>query len=202
MISARRSALLLVVGAAAISPAASAHGEADLLHGMLDGAVLFFTELEFLLPVLLVALLVRRHRLRPVMIQAAALGIGLLVALLGLPVPGDPAAVGLYARGYLVALGLLVVFNLRLHTGLVLVLILATGTLTGLEIGSAVIVDPATGFAPVVGFAFSAICLYLPAALIASRYPEGWQRIAMRVMASWIAAIAAIDIAFMIVGSG
>jgi hypothetical protein len=202
LISARRSALLLVVGAAAISPAASAHGEADLLHGMLDGAVLFFTALEFLLPVLMVALLARRHRLRPVMIQAAALGTGLLVALLGLPVPGDPSAVGLYARGYLVALGLLVLFNLRLPEGLVLVLVLATGALTGTEAGHAVSVDLATGFAPAVGLLSSAICFFVPAALIASIYPEGWQRIAMRVVASWIAAIAVIDIAFTIVGSG
>jgi len=199
---ASRAVLMLVVGAAAFSPAASAHGEADWLHGILDGAALFFTALEFLLPVLLVALLARRHGPRSATIQAAALGIGLLIALLGLPLPGDPSVAGLYARGYLVALGLLVIFNLRLHAGLVLVLVLATGALTGLEAGDAVIVDPATGFAPAVGFLSSAICFYLPAALIASRYTEGWQRIAMRVVASWIAAIAAIDIAFMIVGSG
>ena len=171
------------------------------MHGILDGAVLFFTALESLLPVLLVALLARRHRPHSTTIQAAALGIGLLIALLGLPVPGDPSVVGLYARGYLVALGLLVLLNLRLPTGLVLLLVLATGTLTGLEAGNAVIVDPATGSAPAIGFLSSAICFYLPAALIASRYTEGWQRIAMRVVASWIAAIAAIDIAFMMVGS-
>jgi hypothetical protein len=76
--------LLLVVGAAAFLPAASTHGEADWLHGMLDGVVLFFTALESLLPVLMVALLARRHGLRPVVSQAAALGIGLLIALLGL----------------------------------------------------------------------------------------------------------------------
>jgi hypothetical protein len=192
----------MVVGAAAFSPAAFAHGEANWTHGMLDGAVLFFTALESLLPVLMVALLARRHGFRPVIIQTAALGIGLLIALLSLPVPGDPAAVGLYARGYLIALGLLVLFNLRLHAGLVLLLVLATGTLTGLEIGNAVIVDSATGFAPAVGFVSSAICLYLPAALTANLYPEGWHRIAMRVVASWIAAIAAIDIAFMIGQSG
>jgi hypothetical protein len=74
--------------------------------------------------------------------------------------------------------------------------------LTGLETGNAVIGYPATGFAPAVGFVSSVICFYLPAALIASRYPEGWQRISMRVVASWIVAIAAIDMAFMIVRSG
>lgn len=44
------------------------------MHGILDGAVLFFTALEFLLPVMMAALLVRRHRFRPIIIQAAALG--------------------------------------------------------------------------------------------------------------------------------
>ena len=66
--------LLLMAGASVFSPAASAHGEADWMHGILDGAVLFFTALEFLLPVLMAALLVRRHRFRPIIIQAAALG--------------------------------------------------------------------------------------------------------------------------------
>ena len=198
---ATRAVFLLVVGAATFSPAASAHGNADTLHRILDGAVLFFTAIEFLLPVLLVALLARYHGLRSVIIQVAALGVGLLIALMGLPVAGDPSVVGLYARGYLIALGLLVLFNLRLPAGLVPVMVLATGTLIGLEAGSAVIDDPATGFAPAVGFLSSAICLYLSAALIASRYTEGWQHIAMRVVASWIVAIAALDIAFMIVGS-
>ncbi len=164
--------------------------------------MLFFTALESLLPVLMVALLAQRHGLRPVIIQAAALGIGLLIALLSFPVPGDPDAVGLIARGHLVALGLLVLFNLRLHSGLVLMLVLATGMLTGLEAGNTLIGGPAAGFASMAGFVSSAICFYLPAALISSLYPHGWQRIAMRVVASWIAAIAAIDIAFMIGRSG
>jgi hypothetical protein len=191
----------MVISTAAFSPAASAHDEADWLHGVLDGAVAFFTALEFLLPVLMVALLARRHGLRPVIIQAAALGIGLLIALLSIPVPGDPDAARLIARGYLVALGLLVLFNLRLRTGLVLLLVLAAGTLTGIEAGIALIGDPPTGFVSAVGFVSSAICFYLPAALIASHYPHGWQRIAMRVVASWVAAIAVIDIAFMIARS-
>lgn len=197
---ASRVVLLLLAGAAAFSPAASAHGDADWLHGALDGAVLFFTALKFLLPILLLALLAWHHRLRPVIIQAAALGFGLLIALLGPPLLGEPSTAALYARGYLVALGLLVLSNLRLHTGLVLALGLATGTLTGLESLDAVKVDPEAGFAPSVGFLLAAICLYLPAALITSRYTGGWQRIALRVVASWIAAIAAIDIALMMGG--
>lgn len=201
MILAGRAALLMLIGTAAFSPAASAHDEADWLHGILDGAVAFFTALEFLLPVLMVALLARRHGLRPVITQTAALGIGLLVALLGLPVQGEPAAMESYARGYLVALGLLVLFNLRLHAVLVLVLVLAAGTLTGIEAGIVLIGEPPTEFVSAVGFVSAAICFYLPAALIANHYPHGWQRIAMRVVASWIAAIAVIDIAFMIARS-
>jgi hypothetical protein len=185
-------------GAVASSPAAIAHGQADWIHGISDGAVLFFTSLQALLPVLALALLARRRGFQNIAIQTAALGIGLLVAFLALPEPGDPAAVGLYARGYLIALGLLALFNLRLQAGLLMVLGLSTGALTGLEAQAAVIGEPATGFAPAVGFISSAICLHLPAVLIMSRYPGGWQRIAMRVVASWIAAIAAIDIAFMI----
>lgn len=202
MTLARPAALLMVIGAAAFPPAAFAHGEADWSHGLVDGGMLFFSALRFLLPVLMVALLSPRHGLRPITIQAATLGIGVLIAFLSLPVSGDSAAVELYARGYLIALGLLILFNLRLQAVLVLVLVLATGTLTGLEARYAVIGHPAAGFAPAVGFASSAICFYLPLALIASLYPEGWQRIAMRVVASWVVAIAAIDMAFMIVRSG
>lgn len=199
MTLASRAALLTVTGAAALSPAALAHGEADWSHGMLDGALLFFTALESLMPVLMVALLGRRHGLRPVIVQAVALGMGLLIALpVFFAVPVDPGAVSSIARGYLVALGLLVLFNLRLHEGLVLMLVLVAGTLTGLEAGNSERGDIATGFAPALGFAASAISLYLPAALVASHYPNGWQRVAIRVVASWIAAIAAIDIALMV----
>ena len=192
----------MVAGAAAFPPAAFAHGEADWSHGLMDGGMLFFSALKFLLPVLMVALLSPRHGLRPITMQAATLGIGVLIAFLSLPVSGDPVAVGLYARGYLIVLGLMILFNLRLHAGLFLVLVFATGTLTGLEARNAVIGHPAAGFAPAIGFASSAICFYLPLALIASLYPEGWQRIAMRVVASWIMAIATIDMAFMVVQSG
>jgi hypothetical protein len=195
---ASRAALLLLIAAAGFSPVALAHGKADWTHGMLDGALLFFTSLESLLPVLMVALLVRRQGLRNIIVQAAALGIGLLGAFLSLPSLSDPTAVGLYARGYLVALGLLVLVNLRLHSGVVMVLVLAAGTLTGLEAGNAVVVNRATGFAFAVGFLSSVISVYMAAALIVSRYTAGWQRIAMRVMASWIVAIATIDIAFMV----
>ena len=202
MILASRASLILVLVAVAFSPAAIAHGEANWMHGMLDGAVLFFTSLQSLLPVLMVAFLARRHGLRSVAIEAAAPGIGLLIALLSLPVPGDPATIGLYARGYLIALGLLVLLNLRLFGGLVLILGLITGAMIGLEAKAVVVGDSATGLAPAVGFVSSAIGSYLPAALIAGRYTGGRQRIAVRVVASWIAAIAAIDIAFMMVGSG
>ncbi len=162
---------------------------------------MFFTALEFLLPVLMVALLARRDGAQHIAIQATALSVALLVALVGLPTPGDPGSIGLYARGYLVALGLLILSNLRLQAGLVLVVVLAAGTLTGLEAGNPVTGGPIAGFAPAAGFVASAIGLYLPAALIAGRYPHGWQRIAIRVLGSWIAAIAAIDIAFMTVRS-
>ncbi|MCG7911405.1 MAG: HupE/UreJ family protein [Candidatus Thiodiazotropha taylori] len=193
---------LLMVGAAAFSTPASAHGNADTLHQISDGVVLFFTALEFLLPVLIVALLAQPNELRLAIIQAAALGIGLLTAVVGLQIPGDPSALGLYARGYLIVLGLLVLTNLRIPTGVVLVVVLVTGMLTGLEAGEAVNDDPAAGSELIVGFLSSAICFYFSATLVASRYTEGWQRIAMRVVASWIVAIAVLDIAFMSVRSG
>jgi hypothetical protein len=197
---ARRAARLLLLGGALFAPAAMAHGEAGWMHALLDGAGVFFTTLQYLLPVLMAALLVRDPRpgLQPVALQLVALGIALGGGLCCLPVGGDPALVGLYGRVYLIALGLLVLFNLRPHAALVLVLILLTGALTGLEARSSVLGDPATGLAAAAGFIFAAVCLYLPVALIAGRHSHGWQRLAIRVAASWIAAIAAIDIAFML----
>jgi len=192
----------MAIGTVTFSSTALAHGGADWLHGAMDGAFLFFTALEFLLPVFLVSLLPGRNISRSVSLRAAALWIGLLVGLWVLPVPADLVTVGLYARVYLIALGLLILLDLRLPAGLVLMLILATGALTGLEARNAVVNSSAAGLALPFGFVLSAICLYLPAALVASHYAEGWQRIAMRVVASWIAAIAAVDIAFMIDRSG
>jgi len=201
MTRSNRTGLLIAMSAIVLSPTTLAHGEADWLHGAMDGAVVFFTTLGFLLPVFLVSLLKGDLASRSLSFQAVTLGIGFMVGLWGLPVPTDLANVGLYARVYLIALGLLILFDLRLPIGLVLALLLATGALAGLEARHAIIGSPAPGLALPVGFVLSAICLYLPAALIASRYPEGWQRTAIRVVASWIAAIASIDIAFMIVRS-
>ena len=192
----------MAIGTVTFSSTALAHGGADWLHGAMDGAFLFFTALEFLLPVFLVSLLAVRRVSRLVSLEVAALWIGLLTGLWVLPVPADLATVSWYARVYLIVLGLLILFDLRLHTALVLALILATGALTGLEARNAIFDGSAAGLALPFGFVLSAICLYLPAALVASHYAEGWQRIAMRVVASWIAAIAAVDIAFMIDRSG
>lgn len=201
MIAASRAALLAGLWAAAFSPAVFAHGESNWAHQLLDGALLFFTAPASFLPVLLVALLAQRRRPRAVAVQAAVLALGLLAGILALPVAADPAAPGLYARGYLVAIGLLVLLNLRLHTAVVLLLVLVTGMLTGMEAGSAADGGLLGNFAGAMAFVLSAACLYMPSALIADRYPDGWQRIAMRVMGSWIAAIAVIDITFMIVRS-
>ena len=202
MIGSKRVALLGAIGATALSSTAMAHGEADWLHAAMDGAVMLVTALEFLLPVFLVSLLAGRRVARFVFLQAAVLGIGLLLGLWVLPGPADLATIGLYARVYLIGLGLLVLFDLRLYAGVVLLLLLATGGVTGLEARSAITADPAAGLVLTFGFVLSAICLYLPTALIASRFGGGWQRIAIRVAASWIAAIAAVDVAFMIAPPG
>ena len=169
---------------------------------MMDGALLFITSIQYLLPVLMIALLVRRVEYPRIALQAAALGIGLLIALSVLPPPGDPASLPLYARGYLIVLGLLVLADLRLHAGLVLILTLGTGGVIGLELKATVIDDPASGTLPTIGFISSSILSYLLAGLFSGVCRLGWQRIAIRVAGSWIAAIAAIDIAFMIARSG
>jgi hypothetical protein len=53
------AALPVVRGAAVYSPVAFADDEADRTHGLLDGALLFLTSFKFLLPVLVMAMLVR-----------------------------------------------------------------------------------------------------------------------------------------------
>ena len=202
MTRSNRTSLLIAISAVAFSPMTLAHGEADWLHLAMDGALVFFTTLGFLLPVFLVSLLAEHRTSRFFSLQAATLGMGLMVGLWVLPAPADLVNPGLYARGYLIALGFLILFNLRLPAALVLVLLIATGALTGLEARHAIIGSPASGLALPFGFVLSAICFYLPATFIASRYPDGWQRTAIRVVASWVAAIASIDIAFMIAPPG
>lgn len=198
MITSRRVTLITTLGAVVFSPSALAHEESGWLHGLTGGAALFASSVQYLLPVVTVALLAGHHGRPPVVLQATTLTLGLLIGLSGLLAPGDPLSLALFARGHLIVLGLLMLADMRLHAVLIVTLCLLTGGVTGLELKVTSIANPWAELLPSVGFVTTAVFIFLIVGLVSNTYRAGWQCIAIRVAGSWIAAIAAIDIAFMI----
>jgi biotin transporter BioY len=51
---------------------------------------------------------------------------------------------------------------------------------------------------PTLGFLISAAAVFTAAGLISHRFRTGWQRIAIRIVGSWLAAIGVIYVAFLL----
>jgi hypothetical protein len=190
--------LILGLGALVVAPAAFAHADAGWFHRLTDGLSLFAMSVQYLLPVLSVALLAGRQRRPRIAFLAGALALGLLIGLFGVPWRADHSTLVVLARGYLVVLGLLVLADMRLDGVFTGTLCLLAGGLIGLERPAGSIADPLTVLLPNAGFVAAAVVLFVLAGLLSHRCRVGWKGIAVRVAGSWIAAIALLDLAFLI----
>lgn len=187
-------------GLASVPLTVHAHGRVvGWMHGVEDGAMLFATSVQYLLPVLAAALLTSDEQRRYFHFSAfIPLAVGIVAGILGHYMLAEmPFSVAL-ARSYLVFLGLLVVLDARFREGIVALLGLVAGLLVGSEFGLTPIGGLLSDPAPTLGFVAAAALLYTVVDLLTHRYRSGWQRIAIRVAGSWIAAIALIYIAFVV----
>jgi urease accessory protein len=177
-----------------------AHGDGvDWLHGVEDGAMLFATSVQYLLPVLAAALLTSDEQRRYFHYSAfAPLAVGILAGIVGNYLLEEMPFNVAVARSYLVFLGLLIVLDARFREGIVALLSLIAGLLVGSEYGLFPLGGSLASVAPTLGFLAAAALLYTVVDLLTHRYRSGWQRIAIRVAGSWIAAIALIYIAFVV----
>lgn len=185
---------------AAVPLTVHAHGDVvDWLHGVEDGAMLFVTSVQYLLPVLAAALLTSDEQRRYFHYSAfAPLAVGIVAGILAHYMLADIPFNLALARSYLVFLGLLVVLDARFREGIVALLSLIAGLLVGSEYGATPMGGSLSNPAPTMGFLVAAALLYTVVDLVTHRYRSGWQRIAIRVAGSWIAAIALIYIAFLV----
>jgi len=177
--------------------AAYAHGDATWTHGVIDGVLLFAGSLQYLLPVLAAALLARRGPHAIIRNDALSIVGGIVLGSFVGNAVTDALTVALLARVQLVLLGLIVLADLRLPAIVVSLLCALTGGLVGLEHGVAPLGNLVTDPAPTIGFLLTAAAVFSAAGLVSHCFRTGWQRIAIRVAGSWLAAIGAIYVALL-----
>jgi hypothetical protein len=176
-----KRSLGLVASMLAVPLEAHAHGDASWSHGVADGARVFAGSLQYLLPVLAAALIARRGSHASLRNDAFSIVGGISLGMFG---------------GYVVTDALTVVVLARIQ--LVSLLSILAGGLVGLEHGVTPSGDPLAGPQLALGFLLSAAAVFTVTGLISHRFRTGWQRIAIRVVGSWLAAIGAIYVAFLI----
>jgi len=178
---------------------AHAHSEADWLHGMSDGAWLFFTSMQYSLLVLVTGLLNLRttHYRIPhsALTFTAGLFIGILLYYTGIKLTSIQAI----AQVYLFILGLVVLFDFNIRSAALTCFYLTTGSLLGLAISSD-IENEMMKAAIWMSFLLLALAVFTVSVLVSRLTPAGWQRIGVRVIASWAAAIAIISLIFQLMG--
>lgn len=196
-----KRSLGLVASMLAVPLEAHAHGDAGWAHAAVDGARVFASSLQYLLPVLAAALIARRGSHASLRNDALSLVGGIVLGMFGGYVVTDALTVVVIARIELILLGLIVLIDLRLPAVLVSLLSILAGGLVGLEHGVTPLGDPVAEPKPTLGFLLSAAAVFTAIGLISHRFRTGWQRIAIRVVGSWLAAIGAIYLAFLMSGA-
>ena len=179
--------------------AAHAHTEADWLHGMLDGAWLFFTSMQYSLLVLVTGLLNLRTTHYRIPHSALTLSAGLFTGILLYYTGIKLTSIQTIAQIYLFVLGLVVLFDFNIRSAVLASFYLATGGLVGLAI-SAEIENEIMKAAIWMGFILLALTVFTASVMMSRLAHAGWQRIGIRVIASWAAAIAIISLIFQLMG--
>ena len=132
----KKFCLTCVILVSYLPVAAHAHSEADWLHGMSDGAWLFFTSMQYSLLVVVTGLLNLRttHYRIPysVLTFSAGLSIGILLHYTGIKL----TSIQTTANVYLFVLGLVVLFDFNIRSAALASFYLTTGGLLGLAISA------------------------------------------------------------------
>jgi hypothetical protein len=193
-----KRSLGLAASLLAVPLQAHAHGDASWAHGVVDGARVFAGSLQYLLPILAAALIARRGSHAGLRNDALSLVGGVTLGMFSASVVTDAFTVVLLTRIQLILLGLIVLTDLRLPAAIISPLCILAGALVGLEHGVTPLGDPVAEPKLTLGFALSATAVFTAVGLVSQRFRTGWQRIAIRVVGSWLAAIGAIYVAFLI----
>lgn len=184
--------------------AATAHDLSDR-YGPLLGALLHpLMALDHALALLAVGLIAGQQRRSDARLTLAALLVALLAGVAGGMLGAVPETAGAtLGRINLVSvplLGALVALGLALPPAVAVPIAtlvgLSHGGENGLDIGA-----HSASFAAVLGVGLAGTVAALPPAMLVSRLPSGWPRVAVRVAGSWIAAIGLIMLALALRGA-
>ena len=195
----RQITLTCVMLASILPLTAHAHSDADWMHGMTDGAWFFFTSAQYALLVLVAGLPNFRGTQMRIYHAVLLFTAGLLAGTSCYFAGVDASSLDTLAPAYIISLGLLVLIDLNLPSVVLACLYLVSGTLVGLGLLTD-IADEAAKVAIATSFLLLTMALFT-ASTLASRFsPGGWQRISVRVVASWSAAIASISLVVIVMG--
>lgn len=169
-----------------------AHGDAAWTHGVVEGATTFFTALEYMLLGIGAALLASRKSFDVIRIATLFIFAGFLVGLSMRFMVTELTYVTLAARSLLIILGVAILTDLSLPKLSTYLLAFLTGGLMSLEFSLKQLQDPPLEVTNLIGFGVTAIAFFTLSGFYMHRFQTGWQRIAIRVVGSWLAAIGAI----------
>ena len=175
-----------------LAPAAAlAHDLSDRHGAFLDAAIHPLTELDHVLAFFALGLLAGQQGAPAARRSLAAFVAGLLLGVvLSAALPVSPDALrflGVFNLASLFALGTLVAAALRLPLWLVAFLAALFGVSHGLENG--LDLAGALSVLSALGVLAAGLVATAPVAVLVARLRAGWQRIAVRVAGSWVAAI-------------
>jgi urease accessory protein len=181
-----------LVAASMLAPTTAFAHDLSVRYGAYLGAAVHpLTELDHLLALLAVGLLAGQQGSPATWRALAALIIGLLfgVALATVPslVPIEPSLLTVFNLASFFVLGALVAAALRLPSWLVVALAAIVGASHGLENG--LDLGDALSVFSGLGVITAGLIAATPVAALAASTRRGWQRVAVRVAGSWIAAI-------------
>ncbi len=167
-----------------------AHTGASWNHGLLHGITAFFSAGVFLLNVVALCLLYYRHTRRTLIRGAAAFLLGLVISALFVRSSPLPALPSLSISALvLLLLGLMILSGRRFPAGLVILSSFLIGGLSNLE-------SSVTDFASVAGFTLAAMAVFILTGFFIQFFSPRIRLIAVRVVGSWISAVALISIAY------
>lgn len=189
--------ILLVTGTPL---SAYAHTGTGFLHGLIDGVLYLVTSLQYMMLVIAAGLL-------PMKGSNATLHFDLIAFLFGIfasiffyvPVMED-MTLNLIVYTTLILLGTIVLIGVGLPRPILYVLYGLTAILLGLQLNAGMREVEAANTVVTLGFIISALILFSLSVLAARFYKTGWQHVSIRVIGSWIVAIASISLVISISG--
>ena len=179
---------------------AYAHTGTGFLHGFIDGVLYLVTSLQFMMLVIAAGLLPMRGSNASLHFDLIAFLFGIFAgSFIYIPVMED-VTLTMIVYTTLILLGTIVLIGVGIPRSILCVLHGLTAILLGLQLHVGMREVEAANPVVTLGFIISALILFSLSVLAARSYKTGWQHLSIRVIGSWIVAIASISLVISISG--